>query len=180
VLWVGVIGALATGIVAGTILMSVEAVAAAQIRVPWKPVAGLIVIVTAGAAIAGLQQLLHRRPPTAESVSVASLGDAADRFIAEHGNARPVVHIAQDAWPVAAGIVLRLYKHGRPVAVEHDWVSMFGPSFAPAGREIPLMVADRRFHESVERSPGIPPQLIASDGDVYLYALGDGFDPGPR
>src|SRR5690606_31367994 len=44
---------------------------------------------------------------------------------------RPLIRIDQDAWEVAAGVILDLQKRGRNVAVEEDWVVMFTPECRP-------------------------------------------------
>lgn len=51
------------------------------------------------------------------------------------GLRRPLVHLTQETWSDAAGILLALRKRGFAPSVEADWIFMFAPPSAATGRE---------------------------------------------
>src|SRR5690606_14271966 len=78
------------------------------------------------------------------------------------------VDMAQDAWPIAAGLVLELYKRDIDVTVADDWVSLFGPPLAPNGRETTgLVVADADAVRTLEADGRY--QFVASVNGIALY-----------
>jgi len=81
--------------------------------------------------------------------------------------ARPLIRIDQDAWPLAAGVIVRLQKEGVPVAVEDDWLPMFTPAFASTGREeVALAITGKPQHV---RTVGKPGDVVVIDHDPLLF-----------
>jgi hypothetical protein len=77
---------------------------------------------------------------------------------------RPVISIGQDVWVEGACVVLDVYKHHGKVAVDREWVGVFGDPLAPDGTEDALiMVGGRQLHSGLARIPGTV-TLFASDG----------------
>jgi hypothetical protein len=84
-------------------------------------------------------------PPKALGLWNMAAGPASSPIAAVAENAATVVRtkaigpmlcrIEDDTWPEAAGIILRLYKQRAPIAVETDWLPMFGIPLAPSGQE---------------------------------------------
>jgi hypothetical protein len=171
VLWISVIGALALGVLAGT-AFSALAGSITDPRLPRRAVVLLTAIIAAGALVTGARHVLGGRSESQETAGVRTLTEAALEFLGPERTSKPVVHIEQEVWPVGAGLVLQLYKHGRRVAVERDWVSMFGSPFSASGGEIPLIVAGQRFHDEAAAGNAEEPMLLAGENGVYLYALG--------
>jgi hypothetical protein len=69
------------------------------------------------------------------SSPIATVADSAVTAVKTSASGPTLCRIEQDTWPEAAGIILRLYKHRAPIAVETDWLSMFGTPLAPTGQE---------------------------------------------
>ena len=176
VLWTSVIGAVAVGLLAGTAFSGLVR-AMTDRRLPRRAVVVLTTIIASGALVTGARHVLGGRSESPETAAVRKLTEAALEFLGPERTMKPVVHIGQDVWPVAAGLVLQLYKHDRRVAVERDWVSMFGSHFSANGGEIPLMVAGQRFHDETAARSGKQATLLAGENGVYLYALYAPGDP---
>jgi hypothetical protein len=172
VLWTSVIGALAVGVLAGTALSWLATAISERPQWPRRAAVLLTAIIAAGAVVTGARDVLGGRSESPETTAVRTLTAAALEFLGPERTSKSVVHIEQDVWPVAAGLVLQLYKHDRRVAVARDWVSMFGSPFSASGGEIPLMVAGRRFHDGAAARSGEEAILLAGENGVYLYALG--------
>jgi hypothetical protein len=171
VLWTSVIGALSVGILAGTAFSWLASTITMHPRLLRGSAVLLTAIIAAGAMVTGARLILGERAESQETAAVRTLTEAALHYLVPERTGKPVVHIEQDVWPVAAGLVLQLYKHDRRVAVERDWVSMFGSPFSANGGEIPLMVAGQRFHDEAAARTGKETILLGGENGVYLYAL---------
>ncbi len=87
-----------------------------------------------------------------------------------HGMAgRPtLVDMRQDAWPLATGVVLQLYKTGTPIAVTDQWLFLFGHPLASTGREeVEIVFADGALHDQLRHDPAY--RLVGHRERVYLY-----------
>jgi len=81
--------------------------------------------------------------PTSSVITTVA-ADAATA-LSTNGVGPTLCRIEQDTWPEAAGIILQLYKRRVPIAVETDWLPMFGTPLAPTGQErATLTFAERR------------------------------------
>ena len=172
VFWTSVIGALSTGVLTGTAFSWLVSAITIRPRLLRGAAVLLTAIIAAGAMATGARLVLGERSESPETAAVRTLTEAALEFLGPERTSKPVVHIGQDVWPVAAGLVLQLYKHDRGVAVERDWVSMFGSPFSRHGGEIPLLVAGQRSHDEAAAGSGKAAILLAGENGVYLYALG--------
>jgi hypothetical protein len=83
---------------------------------------------------------------------------------------RPLVRIEQDAWPVAAGVLLNLQKSGVPFAVEDDWLPMFSDIVAATGRETEVIEITGRERHFLLTSDGRA-VTIAEAGPFYAVLL---------
>ena len=110
------------------LLCSVAAVLAAHMDVNIFTQVGFVVLI-------GLATVsISREPPLPEGGddTVRALANDLRSFLGRDASTAPVIRIeARDRWPIAAGIVLRLYKSSVPVFVDPRWLFMFGPQFAP-------------------------------------------------
>jgi hypothetical protein len=97
---------------------------------------------------------------------------AVDADLRAHGLSKgPVrVDLAQDAWLVTAGVVLDLYKAGRPLVMDERWASLFAfpvddpTAHPPAAR---IVFADAADALRLDADRGV--RLIASRGGVSAY-----------
>ncbi len=93
-----------------------------------------------------------------------------DEFFSERpGSHEPVVRLVQHGvWPVVAAVVLRKYHEGQPLAVERNWLFMFGEQFAPRGEETEeLLFGAGPFHRCASGRPDLT--FVAKSGDIYVY-----------
>ena len=103
-----------------------------------------------------------------EASNAASVvADELRTYFARERIGRPLVRIDQDAWPLAAGVILRLEKNGVPVAVEDDWIAMFTPAFARTGNEqVELTIEAKPQHV---RTLGRPGDTVLIEHDPLLF-----------
>jgi 4-amino-4-deoxy-L-arabinose transferase-like glycosyltransferase len=102
------------------------------------------------AAVIGVFQLRlvvdQTLSPRAQQRAAAALAEALKERIRTVAG-RPSVRIEQDAWPVAAGVLLNLQKSGVPFAVEDNWLPMFSDAAAATGGETEVIeIAGRQRH----------------------------------
>ena len=96
-----------------------------------------------------------------------------NKCIAEGEN--PLDHITlvrfdQDAWGMVAGVVLQLQKAGVSVAVEDDWMAMYTPAFAAAGREsLEIAIVGGAEHARLSRRQG--DRVISSRGPLFAHLV---------
>lgn len=105
-----------------------------------------------------------------EGKASAELAAEINAFLAAHaGPHKPEVRLVQHGvWPVVASVVLHEYREGRPLAVEPNWLFMFGPQFAPTGEETEdLLFGWSHFHQCVSRDPGLT--FVAESNGVFVY-----------
>jgi hypothetical protein len=69
------------------------------------------------------------------SSPIATVADSAVTALRTTAIGPTLCRIEPDTWGEAAGIILRLYKQRAPIAVETDWLPMFGAPLAPSGQE---------------------------------------------
>ena len=86
---------------------------------------------------------------------------------------RPLLKLDQDAWGMAAGVILRLQKAQVPVAIEDDWIVMFTPAFAATGRESAVLtIAGRAQHVRMLDTPG--DASVVSRDPIYVHRTAAG------
>jgi hypothetical protein len=79
-----------------------------------------------------------------------------------------LVHISQDAWPVAAGIILELYKRGARLSVTEQWEFIYGPPFAETGRErLDVAIVDSEGNQELSIDPTY--RFVAEREGVFLH-----------
>ena len=111
--------------------------------------------------------LLNASTPNQATDAVSAVADNLRVYFDRERIVRPVVRIDQDAWPLAAGVILRLQKKGVPVAVEDDWLPMFTPFFAATGQEsVALTVMGKPEHV---RNVGKPGDVVVIESDPLLF-----------
>jgi hypothetical protein len=144
---------------------------------PWATRhAGMAAAILIGAlAVDGAYHIAARHQQgtfPAERAAARDLYVAIDADLTTHGLSKGLVRVdlAQDAWLVAAGVVLDLYKAGRPLVMDERWASLFGvpvddpTAHPPAAR---IVFADAADALRLDTDRGV--RLIASRGGVSAY-----------
>jgi hypothetical protein len=110
---------------------------------------------------------IHTPVEAQEGVKV--LAEALEQDLERTGRARPLLRISPAVWPEAAGVIVRLYKLGTPVAVESTWLHLLGAPLAATGMEDSVfLIVDRPTHVTLAGQAGHP--ILASHGRVFLHA----------
>ena len=138
----------------------------------WPAVAA--VALTAVAAIAGVRQfrdaVAGASNPGADSGVVTSVAADLRTYLREQHIERPLIKLDQDAWGMAAGVILQLQKANVPLAVEDDWLVMFTPVFAATGHEaVTLMIAGREQH--VRMQGGADAKVAVAHDPIYVHVV---------
>jgi len=128
VFWISALGAIDAAAIAGGLARPIRRPALSAI------IAALLVVFTAAAGLAGMRQVLAR-PRTIEDHSVDALAQAIEQYAGDSRVQRPLIHIDQQIWPIAAGALLIVRKHGLAFAVDDRWTTMFGEAFERNGGE---------------------------------------------
>ncbi len=105
-----------------------------------------------------------------EGRATAELATEINAFLdARAGPHKPVVRLVQHGvWPVVAAVVLHTYHEGRPLAVEPNWLFMFGEQFAPTGDETgELLFGWSHFHQCVAGDPDLT--FVAESHRIFVY-----------
>jgi hypothetical protein len=105
--------------------------------------------------------------PSPESEAISTVAKQLHDYFDRERIVRPLVRIDQDAWPLAAGLILRLQKDDVPVAVEDDWIAMFTPAFSATGRETVTLEIDAKPQHV--RRLGKPGDQVVIDHDPLLF-----------
>ena len=172
VFWIAGIGVLNVGVLTGEGLrLAFTAAGRHPPRRTLAVAAAAGFAVTLGAAYLELKrQVALSLEAGGPKETAAALADDIAPYLRAHGITRPVVRLDQDAWEVAAGVVLALQKRDVPVAIEDDWVVMFSPAFADTG--------DERFSVAIVapaehlRLAGVPGnEVISSHGPVHAHLI---------
>jgi hypothetical protein len=136
----------------------------------WPATVACLMLFTACAAI-GLREMVATvaaaSTPSPDSETVSTVAKELESYLERERIVRPLVLIDQDAWPLAAGVILRLQKNGVPVAVEEDWVPMFTPIFAATGRETAELAINGKAQHV--RSLGKPGDVVIIEHDPQLF-----------
>jgi len=172
VFWIAGIGVLNIGVLTGEGLSL--ALTAFRREPPRRALAlaaaaGLAVTLVAAYLELKRQVALSLEPAAAQQ-SAAALADDIAPYLRAHGITRPVVRLDQDAWEVAAGVVLALQKRALPVAIEDDWAVMFSPAFADTGDErFAVAIVAPAEHLRLAGVPGN--EVISSHDPVYAHLV---------
>jgi hypothetical protein len=158
VFWMSGIGAINTAML---VALGPRLAAARRALQPAQPlaIAGVCLLGVLVPALAGVRELRdvirQTSSPAAESQAAALVASDLIPYLKEHAIARPLVKLDQDAWGMAAGVILRLQKSRVPVAIEDDWLVMFTPRFAATGREPDILtIAGKPQHIRMLDAPG--------------------------
>jgi hypothetical protein len=103
-------------------------------RNPAAAAATMLVVTATLIGCTGVWHVLERRRTT-DDHAVDVLATSLERYIAVAHVRRPVIHIEQQIWPIAAGALLLVHKNGISFAVDDQWTTMFGERFEADGRE---------------------------------------------
>jgi len=163
VAWISLVGLLSWGVAAAwltTTLPLVFGVLAGRIIV--SSGAGILLGLALAAPVAH-GAVFHERDPDAERIA----RDVA-AYLRTASVERPTIQIAaRETWPTAAAVVLYLYKHGTPISVEDEWLTVVGRTFkAPAG-EHPTLIFDDAAVNAESRRGGAT--LVTRSGTVSVY-----------
>ncbi len=133
----------------------------------WSTVA----IVAAVLIATGLTLRERRRQDVSVSSRIARITALVRDRVAESGSTSPLIHVPQDFWGVATGVVLQLARAGLHPAVDADWVSMFGRAYAPAGDERPVV----QFAQFLEHGENFRHRtnyrFLGRIEDIYTYSV---------
>jgi hypothetical protein len=173
--WIVMIGVVSLSAIASTLAIAIGT----RVRLSWpwatRHAGTAAAILVAAFAVEGAYHVAARHQQTTFPVERAAARDlyaAVDADLRAHGLSKGLVRVdlAQDAWLVTAGVVLDLYKAGRPLVMDERWAALFALpvddwptsraavhlAFADATDALRLD-SDRRF------------RLIASHGRVSAY-----------
>jgi hypothetical protein len=175
VFWMSGLGALNCAVL---VSVAVQRLMAREPSVRASTVAcALLVLVAALTGARGLRDAIAKAalpPPDSQAATMAA-ADLIEYMKAENLS-RPLVKLDQDAWGIAAGIILRLQKSQVPVAIEDDWIVMFTPAFAATGRESAVLtIAGRAQHVRMLDAPG-DVNLVSRD-PIYVHRMEPGGSP---
>jgi hypothetical protein len=163
VFWISVLGALAAGTIAASVVSALWQFEASSrlVACALLGACGSGLYVGFGELSAVAKRTFDPDPPHR---AAAVIGDALEQWVRSKG-VRPLIHIDQDEWPVAVGALLHLQRSRLPFAVEDDWLVMFTEHARSTGAE-----SDR-----IEIT-GVPRHLIlTSDGAGKTIAAADPF-----
>jgi hypothetical protein len=133
-------------------------------------VCGLAVCLVAVIGVVQLRLATSRTfSPRPEQAAAAALAESVKQRMPSAAG-RPMVKIEQDAWPVAAGVLLNLQKSGVPFAVEDDWLPMFTDVAAATGRETEVLEITGRERHFLLTSDGRA-VTIAEAGPFFLVLM---------
>lgn len=154
--WLAAVGALAAGLWIGSLAEWITARMPMGIpSMPGAPVwAAALVIVAAASAAVDLYGARFRSTSAEEGARiVTAIAPRVGAFLDAHPGPT-LVRLSESNWGEAAGVILELYKTGRPITIERDWLVMFGNPLAPTGEERrELFLADQAARDEVVRRP---------------------------
>ena len=129
----------------------------------------VLLAVAGGAVVWQVQEAVRRSyEPSADAQRARAVGADLAAYLDMERVVRPLIKIDQDAWGVAAGAILDLQKHGRPVSVEEDWVVMFTPAFRITGREDAVVTIAMPAEHVRLAERGVP--TISAHEPIYAHA----------
>jgi hypothetical protein len=173
--WIVMIGIVSLSTIASALAIWIGA----RFRLAWpwaaRHVGIVAALLVAAFAVEGAYHIAARHQQTtfpAERAAARDLYVAIDADLRAHGlSTSPLrVDIAQDAWLVSAGVVLDLYKAGRPLVMDERWARLFAfpvddPAANPPAARIVL--ADAADAMRLDNDRGF--RLVASRGGVSAY-----------
>jgi hypothetical protein len=133
-------------------------------RIGWA-----VVVVGAIIGVRQLQEAVHHsNNPGIESEAASAVAADLQTYFRDRHIIRPLIRIDQDAWGMAAGVILRLQKANLPVAVEDDWIAMFTPAFTATGSEpVVLTIAGKPQHVRMLDTPG--DAVVAEHDPLFVH-----------
>lgn len=171
VFWVAAIGTLNLAVVASVGLYALGLAITDRFRRLLAPLACAVTFLVT--LLCGSEQLTlavqRSHAPDAESRAAEHVALLLRRELTARGLSRPLIRFDQDAWGMAAGVVLRLQKEGVAVAVEDDWLAMYTPAFAATGQErAEVAIVGKAAHTRLD---GAADTVIAASGDLLFAHL---------
>ena len=141
VFWIGVVGVVGWGLLAGTLAAMVwpRLDDALRPKLESHRVWATAMVTAAAALLIGGQiwrTLDWSGEPTGSAAQVRQLYAGTTEALRVQRVSRPLVRIQSEVWAESAGTVLQLYKDGMPFAVERRWLHMDGPPLAAYGCEV--------------------------------------------
>lgn len=132
------------------------------------------VVATAGAICLAMHALLAARAYAVEQrdTPVKRQLVALDvlKYIDREQVRRPLFHVAQDTWLDAACVILQAYKHHPRLAVDQQWVPVFGEALSPTGREdIDFFIVDGAAHTTLSARTG--DRIVAAHDGLFVHAF---------
>jgi hypothetical protein len=168
--WVSIVGVLCWMVPAGLAIDLARPRAEGDRAAVWPrallPAAAIVIVVGASVQVADFHRRFERSTPR-----IRGLTDLVRARLAATGARNPLVHVTQDLWEVAAGVVLQLARDDVRPFVDADWVSMFGPAYTPSGGER----VEIRFASGAEHSDDLRFRTeydrLGEAGGVYVYQV---------
>jgi hypothetical protein len=170
VFWIAIIGALN---IAVCVSLAARLVLGAATGNHARTTADMVAVLAVAVALLAGGGSLHAAvaraaAPSEESRAAADMATALRAMIIDRGLQRPLIRFDQDAWGMAAGVVLDLQRTGVAVAVEDDWLAMYTPAFRATGHE-PADIALVGRAEHTRRAGDPAQRLIASSPLLFAY-----------
>jgi hypothetical protein len=153
---IAAIGVLNVGVLGAALLR----VGAAALKVRPMPAFGSVCVVVGAVALISILAVrdvesltaFERRRRSRQAIVAAHA--AVRDYLQRSGTRKPLLHIGDDRWGDAAGVLLRLVQDETPVAVK-DGQSMFTDRFAAVGDEdVLITLADLGLHRQLRGVPG--------------------------
>jgi hypothetical protein len=171
IFWISVIGALGWGALAATAVTTAPARFA---RARARSTLILFLLAVTASTLLGIRALGHARAYAVEQrngdVTRKLIALDVERYIAREQVRRPLFHIAQGTWLDAACVILQVYKHHPELAVDEQWVTMFGDALSANGREdADFQIADRTRHAVLSSRPG--DRVITAHDQLFVHVL---------
>jgi hypothetical protein len=144
VFWITTIGALSLSCLTAAVLHALAnrlrpSVWKAVVRVPRAAAAAAAIVALGSAAAVGTVQVQQASMSSSADLSNAArvrhISDTIGSYLNREGLRRPLVRLTQETWSVTAGVYLELAKRGHQVAIESQWIFMFGPDAAANSEE---------------------------------------------
>lgn len=110
-----------------------------------------------------IRRTIPRRIPLAYQATRDYMGDNKVR--------RPLIEMQGGSWSSGAGVILRLYKDGIPVAVTEPSLSMFTRKFAPSGDEDAFITISPQYGYHIEKSTRPGNTILLEADPVFVNAI---------
>jgi hypothetical protein len=169
IFWISVIGALSWGALAAAAITMAPARFARTRALGTRLLFLLAAVVP---MVLGIRALGHARAYAVEQrradVTRKLIALDVELYIERAQVRRPLFHIAQESWLQGACVILHVYKHHPQMAVDEQWVTMFGEALSANGREdADFQIADRSLHAVLSSRPG--DRVISAHDQLFVH-----------